>query len=124
MDRIYMRGIRGAISVQANKADEIYTATMELLETIVKENALNTEDIASVLFTVTNDLDADFPAHAARDLGWQYVPLLCATEISVPGSMPKVIRVLMHVNTTRGQQEIKHVYLRDAGKLRKDLLPQ
>ena len=124
MDRTCVRGVRGAINVLENEAEEIYRATMELLEAMVAENGIDTEDIASILFTVTTDLNADFPAHAARDLGWQYVPLICATEISVPGSMPRVIRVLMHVNTCKSQKEIKHVYLRDAARLRKDLLPQ
>lgn len=124
MERYYVRGVRGAISVDENKAEAIYEATMELLEAIVNENQIKTEDIASIFFTVTTDLNADFPAHAARGLGWQFVPLICATEILVPGSMEKAIRVLMHVNTTKNQKEIKHIYLREAVKLRKDLLPQ
>lgn len=124
MAQLYVRGIRGAINVPENQATAIYSATMELLEEIVKANGIDTEDIASVLFTVTNDLNADFPAHAARGMGWQFVPLTCATEISVPGSMEKVIRVLMHINTPKLQKEIRHIYLRDAAKLRKDLLPQ
>lgn len=119
-----VRGIRGAISVTENKAEDIYEATRVLLENIIRQNDLKAEDIASAFFTVTNDLNADFPAHAARGMGWQYVPLICATEIPVPGSKPMIIRVLIHVNTIKNQREIKHIYLRDAVGLRQDLLPQ
>lgn len=91
----------------------------------MEENELDTEDIASAIFTVTPDLNAEFPATAARELlGWKYVPLLCATEINVPDRLGKCIRVLVHVNTERSQRELKHVYLRDAVQLRTDLLPQ
>jgi chorismate mutase len=122
MKSMMVRGVRGAISVEANTSEAIRNATKELLEKIVKINELNPEDIASAFFTVTKDLNADFPASAARELGWTSVPLLCATEIDIPGSLPCIIRVLLHTNTTKSQQEIKHVYLKEAVKLRKDLV--
>lgn len=117
-----MRGIRGATTVDRNDPSEIREATKELLQAILQENALNTEDIVSAIFTVTPDLNADFPASSARAIGWTLVPLLCATEIPVPGSLPHCIRVLLHVNTTRGQREIRHIFLRNAAMLRKDLI--
>ncbi len=115
-----VRGIRGATSVADNDPKLIKEATQELLCRMADENQLVLEDVASVLFTVTRDLNAAFPAAAARDLGWTRVPLLCATEIDVPGSIPGIIRVLIHVNTDKKQQEIKHVYLKEAAKLRED----
>ncbi|MCL6559857.1 MAG: chorismate mutase [Firmicutes bacterium] len=124
MAKIYVRGIRGAITVERNAAEDIVAATRELLEAIIRENDLDPEDIASAFFTVTKDLDAEFPASAAREMGWKYVPLLCATEIDVPGRLPKCIRVLVHANTDKSQRELKHIYLRDAVQLRVDLLPQ
>jgi len=120
-EHLLVRGIRGAISVEGNTSRELIDATKELLITLVKENDLNTEDIASIFFTVTPDLNADFPASAARELGWTYVPLLCAREIDVPDGPPKLIRVLVHANTAKSQQEISHVYLKDAANLRPDL---
>ena len=118
-----LRGIRGATTVLRNDAGEILEATRELLQAIIDENRLATEDIASAIFTVTPDLNAEFPATAAREmLGWQSVPLLCATEINVPGSLKKCIRVLLHVNTEHSQQGLRHVYLRRATQLRTDLL--
>ncbi|GAW91005.1 chorismate mutase [Calderihabitans maritimus] len=119
---MYVRGIRGATSVTENSEKEIIEATKELLLKLVEANEVKPEDIASIFFTVTDDLNASFPAAAARALGWTRVPLLCATEISVPGSIPSVIRVLMHVNTLKSQEEIKHIYLREAANLRKDLV--
>jgi monofunctional chorismate mutase, gram positive type, clade 1 len=117
-----VRGIRGATTVEHNEAKEIREATMELLKMILQENQLCTEDIVSTIFTVTSDLNADFPASSAREIGWQLVPLLCATEIPVPNSLPHCIRVLLHVNTERSQKEIRHVFLRNAASLRKDLI--
>lgn len=116
-----VRGIRGAISVSEDTAGEILFATKELLETMVERNELKTEDIASAFFTVTADLRSVFPAQAARAMGWKYIPLMCATEINVPESLPRVVRVLLHVNTKKSQKEIKHVYLREASKLRPEL---
>jgi chorismate mutase len=117
------RGIRGAITVTDNDVDLILQATRELLEAIVKENAdMKPDDIGSAIFTVTEDLTATFPAQAARQMGWSMVPMMCAREIPVPGSLPRAIRVLVHWNTETPQSEIKHVYLRDAVKLRPDLV--
>ena len=115
---MYCRGIRGATTVEHNDREAILDATAELLQTIIQRNELRTEDIASVLFTVTDDLDAVFPAVAARSLGWTEVPLMCAREIPVAHSLDKCIRVLLHVNTTRSAAEMQHVYMRGAVSLR------
>lgn len=115
---IRCRGIRGAVTVPANTREAILDATRELLGEVVARNAVEVEEITSVFFTVTEDLDAEHPARAARQLGWQQVPLLCAREIPVPGSLGRCIRVLFHVNTSMSQEEIQHVYLRDAAQLR------
>jgi chorismate mutase len=117
------RGIRGATTVAADQPDLILEATRELLEAILKENeSMTPEDVGSAIFTVTEDLASTFPAQAARQMGWSMVPMMCAREIPVPGSLRKVIRVLVHWNTDVPQSEIKHVYLRDAVKLRPDLV--
>jgi chorismate mutase len=112
--------LRGAISVDANGASEIHEATIALMEEIMQRNGLRPDDVVSCIFTATEDLDADFPAAAARTLGFEGVPLLCAREISVPGAMPRVIRVLIHYHAREGH-EVRHVYLRDAVALRSDL---
>ena len=118
-----IRGIRGATTVPADQPELILQATRELLEAILDENgAMKPEDVASAIFTVTDDLASTFPAQAARQMGWELVPMLCAREIPVPESLPRVIRVLVHWNTDLPQSEIKHVYLRDAVKLRPDLV--
>lgn len=118
-----IRGIRGAITVTDDQPDLILQATRELLEAILDANeGMQAEDIASALFTVTEDLASTFPAQAARQMGWGLVPMLCAREIPVPNSLPGVIRVLVHWNTETPQSEITHVYLRDAVKLRPDLV--
>ena len=118
-----IRGIRGATTVTADEPESILQATRELLEEILAENeGMRPEDVASALFTVTDDLVSTFPAQAARQMGWGLVPMICAREIPVPGSLPKVIRVLVHWNTKLKQNEITHVYLRDAVKLRPDLV--
>jgi len=114
------RGVRGATTVTENTADAILTATRELLYAIVQSNNMHPDDIASVYFTTTVDLDATYPALAARQLGWIDVALLCGHEMNVPGSLPLCIRVLIHWNTTRTAKEINHVYLRDAKSLRPD----
>jgi chorismate mutase len=116
-----VRGIRGAITARDNTSKDIIEATIELIKAIVEINEINTEDICSIFFTTTPDLNADFPASAARELGWTLVPLLCAREIDVPNSMTRVIRVLLHVNTQKTQSEIKHLYFGEAAKLRPDL---
>jgi chorismate mutase len=115
---MYCRGIRGATTVEYNDREEILVATTELLHLMILENNLLVEDIASASFTVTEDLDAVFPAQAARQIGWNDVALICMREIPVPNSLGKCIRVLLLVNTTRSASEIQHVYLRDAAKLR------
>lgn len=118
-----IRGIRGATTVTADEPELILQATRELLEEILAENkGMRPDDVASALFTVTDDLASTFPAQGARQMGWGLVPMLCAREIPVPGSLPRVIRVLVHWNTERPQNEITHVYLRDAVKLRPDLV--
>ncbi len=116
------RGIRGATVVKRNTADAILTATRELLETMVERNHLRERDIGSVIFTATPDLDAAYPARAARGMGWQHVPLLCMQEMSVAGSLQHCIRVLIHWNTDKSPQAVKHVYLREARALRPDLI--
>ena len=116
----WWRGIRGAITVVENDADMILAATRELLQAIIAANGVQEKDVASVLFTVTTDLDAVYPAVAARQLGWTHTALMCAQEIPVPGSLPRCIRVLVHWNTEREIDEIQHVYLHDACRLRPD----
>jgi chorismate mutase len=115
---IYCRGIRGATTVEHNDREEILSATTELLQLMIRQNDLQVEDIASAIFSLTEDLDAEFPAVAARTLGWTEVPLMCTREIPVPGSLSKCIRVLLHVNTTRSLAEIQHIYIRKAVNLR------
>ena len=118
-----IRGIRGATTVATDEPELILQATRELLEAILAENeGMTPEDVASALFTVTDDLASTFPAQGARQMGWGLVPMLCAREIPVPNSLPRVIRVLVHWNTAVPQNEITHVYLRDAVKLRPDLV--
>ncbi len=118
-----IRGIRGATTVPADEPDLILQATRELLEAILAENEdMRPEDIASAVFTVTEDLASTFPAQAARQMGWGLVPMLCAQEIPVPNSLPRVVRVLVHWNTEMPQDRINHVYLRDAVRLRPDLI--
>lgn|SRR5437762_1804866 len=115
---MYCRGIRGATTVEQNDRAEILAATKELLELLIEKNDLHKEDVASAIFTVTDDLDADFPALAARALGWTEVALICMREIPVPNSLGKCIRILLHVNTERSASEIQHVYIRGAVSLR------
>lgn len=113
------RGIRGATTVAENSKKKIIEATRELLSQIVKENQLDIEGIASILFSTTPGLNAEFPAVAARELGWNDVALLCMQEIDVPGSLRNCIRVLVHANVEASQKEIKHIYLREAVNLRR-----
>jgi chorismate mutase len=119
---VTVRGIRGATTVSEDTAAAILEATEELVREIVADNGIRPEDVASALFTVTPDLHAEFPAAAARRMGWTMVPLLNFTEIGVPGRLERCIRVLVHVNTERGQNEMVHVYLREAVTLRPDLV--
>jgi chorismate mutase len=115
------RGIRGATTVSENSREEILAATRQLLALMVRRNGIDRKDVASAIFSTTPDLDAEFPALAARQLGWLDVPLLCGHEIAVPGSLPRCIRVLVHWNTDVPQSEIQHIYIRDAVRLRPDL---
>jgi chorismate mutase len=117
-----MRAIRGATTVDSDTPEHIRRATRELLETIVARNEFVSGDVISAIFTVTHDLRSEFPAHAARELGWLDVPLLCTMEIPVPGSLPRCIRVLLHIESARARAEIRHVYLHDARTLRPDLV--
>lgn len=119
---MYNRGIRGATTVTENEEQEILSKTVTLLREIVTCNAIEPEDICSVWITMTDDLDATFPARAIRQLeGWDLVPLMCSVEIPVQGSLPQCIRLMIQVNTEKSQREMKHVYLNDARKLRPDL---
>jgi chorismate mutase len=115
-----LHALRGAISVERDDVQEILDATTELMREIMDRNALSPEQVVSCIFTVTDDLTAEFPAVAARGLGFERVPLLCAREIPVPGSLPRVIRVLIHYYAD-GDHEARHVYLREAATLREDL---
>jgi chorismate mutase len=116
-----MRGLRGAITVARDEPELILAATERLLREIVERNDVVPEDIGSALFTVTPDLVSEFPAAAARRLGWTRVPLLNFTEIGVPGRLERCVRVLVHVNTERRQDQMRHVYLEGATVLRPDL---
>lgn len=115
-----VRGIRGATVVARDEPELVLAATRELLEAIAHANALDPDDITSIIFTVTPDVRSEYPARAARRLGWTGVPLLCTTEMDVPGGLPRCIRVLMHVDTDRSAANVKHVYLHDARTLRPD----
>ncbi|MGD8403376.1 MAG: chorismate mutase [Anaerolineales bacterium] len=118
-----IRGIRGATTVMSDDPDLILEATRELLEAILYENdGIQLDEIASAFFTATEDIASAYPALAARQMGWDHVPMMCAREIPVPGSLSKCIRVLIHWNTDREQNEIHHVYLRNAVQLRPDLV--
>ncbi len=118
-----IRGVRGAVAVEADQEAAIYQATTDLLKAILEANpSLDPADLASVFFTVTDDLTAAYPALAARSLsGWTEVPLLCSREIPVPGGLSRCIRVLLHWNTNLKQHEISHIYLGEAARLRPDL---
>ncbi|MGI6684840.1 MAG: chorismate mutase [Bacillota bacterium] len=116
-----VRGIRGATSVENNTEDEIRRATREMLQELIEKNQIDTRDIASAFFSVTSDLNAVFPARIAREMGWHHVPMMCGWEMDVPGSLKGIIRVMIHLNTDKSQEEIKHIYLRKAVKLRPDL---
>ena len=113
-----VRGIRGATTADENMHEAILDATADLLRQMVEANGTQVEDIAAIYFTVTNDLDAEFPPLAARRMGWTDLALLCATEIPVPGSQDRCIRVLMIVNSERSQEDIRFIYLKDAENLR------
>lgn len=116
-----VRGVRGATTVEQDTADDIITATAELIDEMMARNTLVKDDLITIIFTCTPDLRSEFPAAAARKIGISDIPLLCATELDIRGAVPRVIRILMHAYTTRSVAEIRHVYLRDAKPLRTDL---
>ncbi len=120
-ETVRVRGIRGATTVDANTKDAVLEATSELLSAIIKANEIDVDDVASAFFSTTQDVNAEFPALAARHLGWSHIALTCMHEMYVPGSLPMCIRILMHVNTTKRQDEVRFVYLRGARVLRPDL---
>jgi chorismate mutase len=118
---VAVRAIRGAVQVDANESAAILEGTSELVTEVMTRNQLTPADVISVVFSATTDLNAEFPALAARKLGFQDVPLLCCTEIAVPGAMPRVVRLMMHVETEAARSAIQHVYLRGAAALRLDI---
>ena len=115
------RGVRGATTVGSNSRDEVLAATRELLGEMIQRNGIRPEDVASAIFTTTRELNAEFPALAARQLGWLEVPLLCGNEMEVVGALPYCIRILVHWNTDKPQREIHHIYVRGAETLRPDM---
>ncbi|MCB9452006.1 MAG: chorismate mutase [Anaerolineaceae bacterium] len=117
------RGVRGATTVESNTVDVILAATKELLVAMIDANGIEEDDVASVVFTTTPDLNAVYPAKAARELGWQRTALLGCLEMDVPGGLARCIRILIHWNTTKTLDEIQHIFLHDAGRLRPDLSP-
>ena len=121
MTNSLVRALRGATTVEHDDAEEIADATRELLTSMIQANEIDLDDVISVLFTTSPDLTATFPAAAARGIGFHTVPLMCASEIDVPGAKRRCIRVLMHTYSTRTRAEMRHVYLRDAQNLRDDL---
>jgi chorismate mutase len=118
---VSVRAIRGAIQVDADTREDVLEGSAELVTAVLERNRLSADDIISILFTATPDLTAEFPAYAARLLGLIDVPLMCASEIAVPGAMPRVLRLLAHVETELARADVRHVYLRGAAALRTDL---
>ncbi|MFM7072615.1 MAG: chorismate mutase [Planctomycetota bacterium] len=118
---MHCRGVRGATTVSADTRDEVLAATRQLLALMIRLNDIRPEDVGSAIFSTTEDINAEFPALAARQLGWNDVPLLCTHELNVPGSLPLCIRVLVMWNTPRSQADIRHVYIKGAVRLRPDL---
>jgi len=117
-----VRAIRGATTVEKNSVEDIMHETKKLLMEIVQANNINKDDIISVIFSATKDINAAFPATAAREMGWTDIPLMCTNEMDVPGSLEKCIRVMMHINTDKSNSQLKHIYLKEARKLRPDLV--
>ena len=116
-----VRAVRGATQLEADDRQEVLDATTELMTEVLARNGIAADDLISVIFTLTPDLHAEFPAYAARQMGLTDVPFLCTTEINVPGSMPRVLRLLAHIETDRARADLRHVYLRGAAALRTDL---
>ena len=114
-------GVRGATTADANTSEEILKATRQLLALMIRQNEIHPEDVASAIFSTTTDLDAEFPALAARELNWLNVALMCVHELDVPGSLRRSIRILLHWNTDTPADEIVHVYIKDAANLRPDI---
>lgn len=116
-----VRGVRGATTIPEDNSQEVIRATQELLTALLRENDIEVGDVVSAVFTVTSDVTSQFPALAARMMGWTQVPLMCGQEMEVAGALPRCIRVLLHINTVKSQPEIRHIYLHEASKLREDL---
>jgi len=116
-----VRAIRGAIQLDVDEREHLLSCTRELVTEVLRANAIHTDDLISIIFTVTADLRSEFPALAARELGLGDVPLLCTTEIDVPGALPRVVRLMAHAETERARADVRHVYLRGAVVLRRDL---
>jgi chorismate mutase len=114
------RGVRGATTAEDNRPESILKATRELLALMIRQNGIQSEDVCSAVFSTTNDLDGEFPALAARQLGWFDVALMCVHELDVPGSLRRCIRILLHWNTEKSSDEIVHIYVKDAARLRPD----
>lgn len=121
MSAVAVRAVRGATQVDADEKEQIHEAVAELVGEVLARNEIDPDDLISIVFTATPDLTSDFPAYAARMMGLTDVPLLCTTEIAVPGAMPRVLRLLAHVETARPRSAVRHVYLRGAAALRTDL---
>jgi chorismate mutase len=115
------RGVRGATTVESNTREDVLAATRQLLALMIRQNGIQPEDVASIIFTTTAEINASFPAYAARQFGWLEVAMLCMHELDVPGSLANCIRVLMHWNTEKSASEIAHVYIKGASQLRPDL---
>ena len=118
---IVCRGVRGATTIEHNTREEILSATEELLRKMVEANGIRPEDVASVIFTTTPDINAEYPAFAARLMGWRDAPLLCGHEMNVPHGLQKCIRILLHWNTAKSARQIRHIYIKGAANLRPDL---
>lgn len=118
---MHFRGVRGATTVEEDSAEAIWSATRELLRLIISANEIEEDDVASVIFTTTPDLTAAYPAKAARELGWTEVALIGCQEMDVPGGIPRCIRVLIHWNTPKSNADLRHVFLKEAAKLRPDI---
>ncbi|HEY5502908.1 MAG TPA: chorismate mutase [Candidatus Anoxymicrobiaceae bacterium] len=116
-----VRALRGAVTADEDTKDEIISSTTELLEEMLDRNDVGTEDVVFIIFTATGDLTAEFPAAAARKIGLSHIPVICARELEVEGSLPRTVRVMMLINTDKAREGLRHVYLKDARQLRMDL---
>jgi len=116
-----VRAVRGAVTVDNNSSEDVMNETIKLLSRMIDDNVINKDDIISIIFSTTHDINAAFPAAAARKMGWTDIPLMCTNEMDVPGSLPKCIRILMHINSDKTNAQLRHIYMKDARKLRPDL---